>query len=47
MSPLYVACENGHKLTVKLLLERGANPNLTGTVSFVNSHSIRLREGLL
>ena len=33
LSPLYVACQNGHKLTVDILLKNGANVNLAGTVS--------------
>ena len=32
-TPLYVACENGHKQTVDVLLENGANVNLVWTVS--------------
>ena len=32
-TPLYVACQNGHKQTVDVLLENGANVNLTTTVS--------------
>ena len=33
LSPLYVACYNGHKLTVDILLKNGANVNLATTVS--------------
>ena len=33
LSPLYVACQNGHKLTVDVLLKNGANVNLATTVS--------------
>ena len=32
-TPLYVACEGGHKQIVNFLLESGANVNLTMTVS--------------
>ena len=32
-TPLYVACQNGHKQTVDVLLKNGANVNLTMTVS--------------
>ena len=32
-TPLYVACQNGHKQTVDVLLENGANVNLVWTVS--------------
>ena len=32
-TPLYVACQNGHKQIVNFLLENGANVNLTTTVS--------------
>ena len=32
-TPLYVACQNGHKQIVIVLLENGANVNLTMTVS--------------
>ena len=35
-TPLYVACQNGHKQIVIVLLESGANVNLT-TVSFWSS----------
>ena len=33
LSPLYVACQYGHKLTVDVLLKNGANVNLAATVS--------------
>ena len=33
ITPLYVACQNGHKQIVNFLLESGANVNLTMTVS--------------
>ena len=33
ITPLYVACQNGHKQIVIVLLESGANVNLTTTVS--------------
>ena len=32
-TPLYAACGGGHKLIVDILLENGANVNLTTTVS--------------
>ena len=32
-TPLYVACQNGHKQIVIVLLENGVNVNLTPTVS--------------
>ena len=32
-TPLYAACQNGHKQIVIVLLENGANVNLTMTVS--------------
>ena len=32
-TPLYTACQNGHKQTVDVLLKNGANVNLTMTVS--------------
>ena len=35
-TPLYVACQNGHKQTVDVLLKNGANVNLTRTVSLIN-----------
>ena len=35
-TPLYMACQNGHKQTVDVLLKNGANVNLTCTVSFIN-----------
>ena len=35
-TPLYTACQNGHKQTVDVLLKNGANVNLTFTVSFVH-----------
>ena len=35
-TPLYVACQNGHKQTVDVLLKNGANVNLTCTVSLIN-----------
>ena len=34
-TPLYVACQNGHKQTVGVLLKNGANANLTCTVSYI------------
>ena len=34
LSPLYVTCFAGHKLVVDTLLQNGANPNLTTTVSY-------------
>ena len=34
-TPLYVACQNGHKQTVDVLLKNGANVNLTTTVSYI------------
>ena len=33
ITPLYAACQNGHKQIVIVLLESGANVNLTATVS--------------
>ena len=33
ITPLYVACQNGHKQIVIVLLESGANANLSTTVS--------------
>ena len=33
ITPLYVACQNGHKQIVIVLLENGANVHLTTTVS--------------
>ena len=33
ITPLYSACQNGHKQIVIVLLESGANVNLTTTVS--------------
>ena len=33
ITPLYVACQNGHKQIVIVLLKNGANVNLTTTVS--------------
>ena len=36
ITPLYAACQNGHKQIVIVLLESGANVNLT-TVSFWSS----------
>ena len=35
-TPLYTACQNGHKQTVDVLLKNGANVNLTRTVSLIN-----------
>ena len=35
-TPLYVACQNGHKQTVDVLLKNGANVNRTRTVSLIN-----------
>ena len=37
VTPLYVACQNGHTQTVDVLLKNGANPNLTLTVSFIEA----------
>ena len=34
-TPLYVACQNGHKQTVDVLLKNGANPNLA--VSYIET----------
>ena len=34
-TPLYVACQDGHKQTVDVLLKNGAIVNLTRTVSFI------------
>ena len=34
-SPLYVACQNGHKLIVDILLKNRANVNIIITVSFI------------
>ena len=34
-TPLYMACQNGHKQTVDVLLKNGAIVNLTRTVSFI------------
>ena len=36
-TPLYVACQYGHKQIVIVLLENGAHVNLTMTVSFWSS----------
>ena len=36
-TPLYVACEGGHKQIVIVLLKNGANVNLTTTVSVWSS----------
>ncbi|CAI8023892.1 Ankyrin-2, partial [Geodia barretti] len=36
-TPLYVACQNGHKQTVDVLLKNGANVNLTTTVDPLSS----------
>ena len=35
-TPLYTACQNGHKQTVDVLLKNVANVNLTRTVSLIN-----------
>ena len=35
-TPLYAACQNGHKQTVDILLKNGVNVNLTWTVSLIN-----------
>ena len=33
VTPLYVACQGGHKIIVDILLKNGANVNFTVTVS--------------
>ena len=38
-TPVYVACQNGHKQIVNFLLEGGANVNLTTTVSSVHTRN--------
>ena len=42
ITPLYVACEGGHKQIVIVLLESGANVNLTTVSSFYNLLLIQL-----
>ena len=38
-TPLYVACQNGHKQIVIVLLESGANVNLTTVSSLSGAYS--------
>ena len=39
ITPLYVACQNGHKQIVIVLLESGANVNLTTVSSLSGAYS--------
>ena len=40
MTPLMKAVLGGHTKAVKLILEGGANPNLSGAVSYIIYHNV-------
>ncbi|CAI8011115.1 hypothetical protein GBAR_LOCUS7236, partial [Geodia barretti] len=42
-----MACQNGHKQTVDVLLKNGANVNLTKTVSLIKTLCAHGQRGLL
>ena len=45
-TPLYVACQNGHKQIVIVLLESGANVNLTTVSSLSGAYSVMVTAGI-
>ena len=42
-SPLFFAAKNGHTSVVKILLENGANPNLSSKVSLLFSFQFHFK----
>ena len=42
-SPLYKACENGHAIVVRALLQHGAEPDLQGKLGGAPLHAVAIR----